>query len=79
MFSLCVLDLTYVLYSMHETIILRYTPKFSMINIINLVSACHDMDQWPNPVPGETVNLPIMGSVIQVHVHLKNWCSLDHV
>lgn len=30
------------------------------------LTACHDMDQWPEPVPGETVNLPIFGSVLQV-------------
>ncbi|OWF45695.1 protein DENND6A-like isoform X2 [Mizuhopecten yessoensis] len=34
----------------------------------SLEAACHDMDQWPDPVPGETVNLPIFGSVLQSRV-----------
>ena len=35
----------------------------------NLV-ACHDIDQWPDPCPGETLNLPIMGTVVQVCISL---------
>ncbi|KAK7102863.1 hypothetical protein V1264_021024 [Littorina saxatilis] len=31
----------------------------------SLEAACHDIDQWPTPVPGDTLNLPIMGTVIQ--------------
>ncbi|CAH1784707.1 unnamed protein product, partial [Owenia fusiformis] len=34
----------------------------------SLEAACHDIDQWPPPVPGQTLNLPIMGTVIQVRV-----------
>ncbi|XP_064632620.1 protein DENND6B-like isoform X2 [Lineus longissimus] len=34
----------------------------------SLEAACHDIDQWPFPLPGDTLNLPIMGSVIQVRV-----------
>ncbi|XP_074645615.1 protein DENND6B-like isoform X2 [Tubulanus polymorphus] len=34
----------------------------------SLEAACHDIDQWPFPFPGETLNLPIMGSIIQVRV-----------
>ncbi|XP_076468709.1 protein DENND6B-like isoform X3 [Babylonia areolata] len=34
----------------------------------SLEAACHDIDQWPCPVPGDTLNLPIMGTVIQVRV-----------
>ena len=32
--------------------------------------ACHDIDQWPDPCPGETLNLPIMGTVVQVNTLL---------
>ena len=35
---------------------------------LQLFSACHDIDQWPSPVPGETLNLPIMGRVVQVSI-----------
>ncbi|BFZ08313.1 hypothetical protein BsWGS_11351 [Bradybaena similaris] len=31
----------------------------------SLEAACHDIDQWPVPIPGETLNLPIMGTVLQ--------------
>lgn len=30
-----------------------------------LVSACHDIDQWPAPEAGKTYSLPLMGNVIQ--------------
>ncbi|KAK2167268.1 hypothetical protein LSH36_30g02036 [Paralvinella palmiformis] len=33
-----------------------------------LEAACHDIDQWPDPCPGETLNLPIMGTVVQVRL-----------
>jgi hypothetical protein len=33
---------------------------------VHVFSACHDIDQWTDPYPGETANLPIMGTVIQV-------------
>ncbi|XP_013404768.1 protein DENND6A isoform X2 [Lingula anatina] len=34
----------------------------------SLEAACHDIDQWPEPTPGETLNLPLMGSVVQVRI-----------
>nr|XP_006976206.1 protein DENND6B isoform X2 [Peromyscus maniculatus bairdii] len=33
-----------------------------------LEAACNEIDQWPAPVPGQTLNLPIMGVVIQVRI-----------
>ncbi|KAK7499904.1 hypothetical protein BaRGS_00008752 [Batillaria attramentaria] len=38
----------------------------------SLEAACHDIDQWPSPVPGDTLNLPIMGTVIQVRVPCRS-------
>lgn len=40
---------------------------------INLLSfrvpaVCNEIDQWPPPAPGQTLNLPVMGVVIQVRV-----------
>ena len=41
--------------------------------------ACHDIDQWPCPVPGDTLNLPIMGTVIQVSVCVyMSLCVIHH-
>ncbi|XP_050414225.1 protein DENND6B isoform X2 [Patella vulgata] len=34
----------------------------------SLEAACHDIDQWPTPIPGDTLNLPMMGSVLQVKI-----------
>ncbi|KAJ8301413.1 hypothetical protein KUTeg_020400 [Tegillarca granosa] len=34
----------------------------------SLEAACHDIDQWPPPIPGDTVNLPIFGTVLQVRI-----------
>lgn len=34
----------------------------------SLEAACHDIDQWGPPVPGETMNLPIFGTVLQVRI-----------
>jgi len=41
--------------------------------------ACHDIDQWSSPTPGETLHLPLLGSVIQVASH--HWLveSVDSV
>ncbi|XP_014404673.1 PREDICTED: protein DENND6B [Myotis brandtii] len=33
-----------------------------------LEAVCSEIDQWPAPVPGQTLNLPVMGVVLQVHV-----------
>ncbi|CAL1527157.1 unnamed protein product [Lymnaea stagnalis] len=38
----------------------------------SLEAACHDIDQWPLPVPGDTLNLPIMGTVLQVRVPCRS-------
>uniref|UniRef100_A0A8C2YUS1 DENN domain containing 6B n=2 Tax=Chinchilla lanigera TaxID=34839 RepID=A0A8C2YUS1_CHILA len=31
-----------------------------------LEAVCNEIDQWPAPTPGQTLNLPVMGVVIQV-------------
>uniref|UniRef100_A0A8C5FTS5 DENN/MADD domain containing 6B n=1 Tax=Gadus morhua TaxID=8049 RepID=A0A8C5FTS5_GADMO len=31
-----------------------------------LEAVCNEIDQWPSPVPGLTLNLPVMGTVLQV-------------
>ncbi|XP_012289774.1 protein DENND6B isoform X3 [Aotus nancymaae] len=33
-----------------------------------LEAVCSEIDQWPVPVPGQTLNLPVMGVVVQVHI-----------
>lgn len=36
-----------------------------------LEAVCHEIDQWPSPLPGLTLNLPLMGVVLQVRVPSK--------
>ncbi|XP_031319397.1 protein DENND6B isoform X6 [Camelus dromedarius] len=33
-----------------------------------LEAVCSEIDQWPDPMPGQTLNLPVMGVVLQVHI-----------
>ncbi|XP_063068469.1 protein DENND6B [Engraulis encrasicolus] len=37
-----------------------------------LEAVCNEIDQWPAPLPGQTVNLPVMGIVIQVRISSKD-------
>lgn len=34
-------------------------------------AVCNEIDQWPAPVPGQTLNLPVVGVVLQVRVSLQ--------
>ncbi|KAK2194231.1 hypothetical protein NP493_1g03008 [Ridgeia piscesae] len=43
-------------------------PEYFTNGEPSLEAACHDIDQWPPPVPGETLNLPFMGTVVQIRV-----------
>nr|XP_025138403.1 protein DENND6B isoform X3 [Bubalus bubalis] len=33
-----------------------------------LEAVCNEIDQWPAPAPGQTLSLPVMGVVLQVHI-----------
>ncbi|XP_068162440.1 protein DENND6B [Antennarius striatus] len=37
-----------------------------------LETVCNEIDQWPPPVPGQTLNLPVMGVVLQVRIPSKS-------
>lgn len=36
----------------------------------HMVAVCNEIDQWPSPLPGLTLNLPLMGVVLQVKVSI---------
>lgn len=40
------------------------------------LAVCKEIDQWPSPVPGQTLNLPVMGVVLQVRTELN---VLEHL
>ncbi|XP_062850558.1 protein DENND6B [Trichomycterus rosablanca] len=37
-----------------------------------LEAVCNEIDQWPMPVPGQTLTLPVMGVVMQVRIPSKD-------
>ncbi|XP_064604791.1 LOW QUALITY PROTEIN: protein DENND6A-like [Liolophura sinensis] len=40
-------------------------PEYFANGEPSLEAACHDIDQWQAPTPGDTINLPIFGRVLQ--------------
>ncbi|PSN53146.1 Protein DENND6B [Blattella germanica] len=43
-------------------------PEFFDNGEPSIEAACHDIDQWPSPLPGEAVNLPLLGTVLQAQI-----------
>jgi len=41
-------------------------PEYFDNGVASIEAAFHDIDRWPSPVPGETINLPLLGTIIQV-------------
>lgn len=41
-------------------------PEYFENGDLSLEAACYNIDQWPSPVPGHTLNLPLLGTVLQV-------------
>jgi len=41
--------------------------QYYMYLMIYVLSVCHDIDQWPYPEAGHTLQLPLMGNVMQVN------------
>lgn len=37
-----------------------------------LETVCNEIDQWPRPVPGMTLNLPLMGVILQIRIPSKS-------
>ncbi|KAK3526248.1 hypothetical protein QTP70_020392 [Hemibagrus guttatus] len=37
-----------------------------------LEAVCNEIDQWPPPVPGQTLSLPVMGVILQVRIPSKD-------
>ncbi|XP_073228779.1 protein DENND6A-like isoform X2 [Porites lutea] len=43
-------------------------PSYFENGELSLETVCHDIDQWPFPEAGHTLQLPLMGNVMQVRV-----------
>ena len=66
-------------------VLLSKFPLFSLFNYVLSViaveyfamggevldTACHDIDKWPLPVPGQLLALPILGNLIEICLPVK--------
>ena len=69
-------------YYQKSVILLTYLPLITLYtNLTNIVArkyfesgdvsvevACHDVNQWPAPSPGDHLTLPVLGSLLQLHL-----------
>ena len=69
-------------YYQKSVILLTYLPLVTFYtNLTNIVArkyfetgevsvevACHDINRWPSPSPGDHLTLPVLGSLIQLHL-----------
>jgi len=69
-------------YYQKSVILLTYLPLITLYtNLTNIVArkyfesgdvsvevACHDINQWPPPTPGDHLTLPVLGSLLQLHL-----------
>ena len=42
--------------------------KFFEKGDVSLEVACHDIDTWSFPIPGRSLELPLMGHLLQVYI-----------
>ncbi|GLV39377.1 uncharacterized protein CBL_13254 [Carabus blaptoides fortunei] len=43
-------------------------PEYFDNGKLSLEAACYNITRWPAPVPGQTLNLPLLGAVLQVYI-----------
>ncbi|XP_048865088.1 protein DENND6B isoform X2 [Brienomyrus brachyistius] len=58
--------------SLFQSLLQLVAPEFFEKLEPCLEAVCNEIDQWPAPVPGMTLNLPVMGVVMQVRIPTKN-------
>ncbi|XP_074861821.1 protein DENND6A isoform X1 [Carettochelys insculpta] len=51
-----------------HTVLRHIAPEYFVKNDLFLEAVCSDVDHWPLPVPGKTLNLPIMGLIMKVRI-----------
>uniref|UniRef100_A0A8D0YFE1 UDENN domain-containing protein n=1 Tax=Sus scrofa TaxID=9823 RepID=A0A8D0YFE1_PIG len=59
-----------------HTVLKQIAPEYFEKNEPYLEAACNDVDQWPAPVPGKTLHLPIMGIVMKVIAYNLCFCPV---
>lgn len=61
--------------SMFSYLIGVIAPQFFENGLPSIEAVCHNIDQWPAPAPGDTLSLPLVGSLLQVRIP----CRADKV
>jgi hypothetical protein len=55
--------------SLFISIVSQLDPNYFQYGLTSLETCCHLMDrQWPEPEPGKTLLLPLLGNVLQVRI-----------
>ncbi|VDK47424.1 unnamed protein product [Anisakis simplex] len=64
------LNVSQIAYSERVPMCAEIDPLFfyGFVHFSDSCSACHHIDQWPSPAPGESLMLPLMGTVIQCRI-----------
>ncbi|XP_038163896.1 protein DENND6B [Cyprinodon tularosa] len=62
------LPFTHLFHSMLQIIAPEFFEKLEPF----LEAVCNEIDQWPPPSPGQTPNLPIVGTVLQIRIPSKS-------
>jgi len=69
-------------YYQKSVILLTYLPCVSLFSHLSAIVAkkffetgdlplevfCHDVERWPPPIPGQHLTLPLLGSIIELHI-----------
>ncbi|XP_031177395.1 protein DENND6B isoform X2 [Sander lucioperca] len=58
-------------YGMFHSLLQAVAPEFFEKLQPCLEAVCSEIDQWPSPIPGQTLHLPLMGGVLQVRIPSK--------
>uniref|UniRef100_A0A1A8L7N8 DENN/MADD domain containing 6B n=1 Tax=Nothobranchius pienaari TaxID=704102 RepID=A0A1A8L7N8_9TELE len=61
------LPYTHLFHSLLQIIAPEYFEKLEPC----LETVCNEMDQWPAPTPGQMLNLPVLGVILQVRIPSK--------
>ncbi|XP_078129769.1 protein DENND6B [Sander vitreus] len=58
-------------YGLFHSLLQVVAPEFFEKLQPCLEAVCSEIDQWPSPIPGQTLHLPLMGGVLQVRIPSK--------
>ena len=65
------------LVSLFNQVTAAISRKFFDNGEVSLEVACHDIDQWSLPIPGHSLELPLMGHLFQVHLPSSSTRSVE--